>query len=358
MFSCLLPSAFRRIGSAPVNTIASRSLHASPVSQLKQSLYRVRKVWTKEEDEKLLNLYAEMGPRWTAISRHFKNRLPAAVRVHVFRLLEAQDTDPKHDSYLGYTGPWTDEEIAALRSAMKGKDPNQVNWETIQAQLPRKRPPLLLKNTWKHSLDPKLRHGRWTPEESDALAKLVKVYGTNNWDAVADGIPTRSRRQCLERWRWQQDRNIEKGFFTQAEDRLLLAAVEKHGDTDWPLIASVMKTGRTPRQLASRYKYAFDPDTDRSEWTEEERLLVYNTYQQLQNMKEVQSQLGTKRCVKDMWNQYMRVCRNIKQGLPDPGNDQRHRRGKKPSVVKEMEYGKMEAMQPADTPQTQPNASS
>ncbi|ORZ03225.1 Homeodomain-like protein, partial [Syncephalastrum racemosum] len=238
---------------------------------------RVRKTWTKQEDEKLLKLYNEMGPRWTAISRQFKDRLPATIRVHVWRLLEAQNKQLEDGSYHGYTGPWTDEEIEALRSAMKGKDPNNVDWETIQAQLPRKRPPLYIKNTWKFSLDPKLRHGKWTAEETDALAKLVKVYGTENWDAVAEGIPTRTRRQCLERWRWQQDRSIEKGVFTQAEDELLLAAVKKHGDSDWPLIAAVMKTGRTPRQLASRYKYAFNPETDRSEWTPEERLRVYDT---------------------------------------------------------------------------------
>jgi hypothetical protein len=46
----------------------------------------------------------------------------------------------------------------------------------------------------------------WTPEEDEAIRKLVEKYGTKTWSVIAEqivkefGIDGRTGKQCRERW--------------------------------------------------------------------------------------------------------------------------------------------------------------
>lgn len=161
---------------------------------------RTRRLWTEEESELLLKLVEENGPRWTYISRFFNNR--SAVKcLNRWKLLTRKDLH----------GPWSKEELDKLREVTRGKQFQDLNWEEIQKQLPAPRPIPLIKQTWMHSINPQIKHGKWSPQEIKQFDDLIKVYGLNNWDAVAEGIGTRTRRQCIERWRWQHRQDIHKG---------------------------------------------------------------------------------------------------------------------------------------------------
>ena len=54
----------------------------------------------------------------------------------------------------------------------------------------------------------------WTPEEDAAIAQLVLTHGTRNWSVIAEGVPSRSGKQCRERWHNHLDPDVKKGPWT------------------------------------------------------------------------------------------------------------------------------------------------
>ncbi|KAJ2512362.1 hypothetical protein H4217_006926 [Coemansia sp. RSA 1939] len=50
--------------------------------------------------------------------------------------------------------------------------------------------------------DGKMRAGRWSAEEDDALKMAVVLYEEKNWDMVARFVGARNPYQCLSRWRY------------------------------------------------------------------------------------------------------------------------------------------------------------
>lgn len=161
---------------------------------------RTRRVWTEEESKRLLDLVEEHGPRWTFISRFFNNR-NAVKCLNRWKLLTQKEV----------YGPWSEEELDALRKITRGKKLQELDFEKIQKQLPKHRPIPLIRQTWMHTINPDIKHGRWSPEEIKRLDDLIKIYGVQNWDAVAEGMGTRTRRQCIERFRWQHQQDLQKG---------------------------------------------------------------------------------------------------------------------------------------------------
>ncbi|KAI9310478.1 hypothetical protein BX666DRAFT_1811824, partial [Dichotomocladium elegans] len=226
---------------------------------------RARRTWTEEETKRLLYLVEKEGPRWPYLAQFFDNR-STAVLSNRYRAL----TDKSSVS-----GPWTKEELTALRELTQGKDDfDAIDWEAVRAGLPHPRKLIQIQLTWKHSINPRIRHGRWTEEEIERLSELVKIYGIEDWDAIANGIGSRTRRQCLERWRWQQDNEIQKGRFTEAEDKAILEAVEQYGE-NFAQVKEAIGSKRTARHISQHYHYMLDKKVDRSPWSPEEENTMY-----------------------------------------------------------------------------------
>ena len=168
-----------------------------------KSVARTRRMWDKEESDHLVHMVQTMGPKWTQIARTLGR--PPSVVYNRYKLLT--DTAEFH-------GPWSREELDRLRELTKGQtDADRIDWAQVRLQMPRLRPIPIIRLTYKHSVDPKIRHGRWTDDEVARLQQLVKVYGTDNWEAVAAGMHTRTKRQTLERYRWQQAEGLKKGIY-------------------------------------------------------------------------------------------------------------------------------------------------
>lgn len=70
-------------------------------------------------------------------------------------------------------------------------------------------------------------------------------------------------------------------FFPE-EDELLKDLVQKHGSSNWHLIASLMP-GRNTRQVRERYLNYLKPDLKLDEWTEEEEKLLLEKYDEYGN---------------------------------------------------------------------------
>lgn len=259
---------------------------------------RSRCPWTEEEDEKLLKLVKEKGKSWTSLSKEFVNRPPAAILCR-YELLT--------DRFA--RGPWSENELEALRKLGDGRSFEEITeWNDIQAQLPRRRPVFLIKQTYKHSLDPRIKHGRWTEEESNMLKDLMLRYGDEGMNRVASFMGTRTPRQCLERWRWQMA-DMKKGRFSVEEDMLITEAVKKYGE-NFAVICKVTGIDRTPRHVSQHYHGFLAPGIDRSPWGREEEEQVYKVCtENNRDMLKTKGILKSNRSVRDMWNHFIKIER-------------------------------------------------
>ncbi|VAI30645.1 unnamed protein product [Triticum turgidum subsp. durum] len=60
--------------------------------------------------------------------------------------------------------------------------------------------------------------GPWSPEEDDALQRLVGRHGARNWSLISKSIPGRSGKSCRLRWCNQLSPQVEHRPFTPDED--------------------------------------------------------------------------------------------------------------------------------------------
>ena len=98
----------------------------------------------------------------------------------------------------------------------------------------------------------KKKHSRdqFTKEEDIKLANLVKEYGEDHWERIADKMPNRNIRQCKDRWMFYLSPNINKEDFSVEDDLKLIELYNQYG-SQWKLIAKYF-TGRTHISLRNR----------------------------------------------------------------------------------------------------------
>lgn len=258
------------------------------------SCLRPRCNWLKEEDEKLLQLVKVHGKRWTFMSRHFIDRSPSTL-MNRYQLLTNGLS----------RGPWSKDELEVLKKLGNGRSADDIHdWEAIQRQLPRPRPLFLIKQKYTYSLNPAVKLGAWSEEESNLLASLILKHGEKNMTFIATLMKTRTRRQCLERWRWQMA-NVKKGRFTPEEDASIVEAVKKYGE-NFAVVRVVIGSERTARHISQHYRNMLAPGIDRTRWTPEEQLKVYETcIKNNGDMLKTKIELDSKRGIRDLWNHYL-----------------------------------------------------
>ena len=101
-----------------------------------------------------------------------------------------------------------------------------------------------------HSDGPRIK-GPWTKEEDEMLRKLVEQHGPKKWSLIATFIPGRIGKQCRERWLNHLDTSVRKTPWTEAEDRILLAAQLSKGNR-WCEIAKMLD-GRPENAVKNRW---------------------------------------------------------------------------------------------------------
>lgn len=100
---------------------------------------------------------------------------------------------------------------------------------------------------------PNIHKGRWT-EHEDAVLRYAYMefagipdgeggFQPIPWNRIAERIPNRTGIQCQARWTEALDPSVRKGKWSEAEDALLRAGVDKFGRC-WIRIAETVP-GRT-----------------------------------------------------------------------------------------------------------------
>eukprot|EP00794_Sanderia_malayensis_P006770 gene6770-7532_t len=194
--------------------------------------------WTNEEDAELV-----------LIARKYNNR-------HWERIAEELGVDHANTDSMfsaisekleGWTTEEDDELARAINICPKG------DWQQV-ANLIEGRAAMQVMHRWNKTLKPGLRKGPWTEKENKLLVKYANIYGPGNWGEIAKHIPGRTDASARDRW----VNNYKPGLklrtpWTDAEDELLLKAIEKHGPGHWTRLSEDVP-GRTDNMCANRWK--------------------------------------------------------------------------------------------------------
>lgn len=155
---------------------------------------------------------------------------------------------------------WTREEDEKLRRLVahwgdqRGKN---SHWDQISAQF-ESRTNKDCRKRWFHSLDPTLKRGRWTEDEDRILLEAYSKMGSV-WNKIAQLIPGRTDDQCSKRYNDVLDPSVRDRLreWTKAEDATLMQLVELHG-TQWRTISQSME-GRTGLTCRNRWRKIVAP---------------------------------------------------------------------------------------------------
>ncbi len=147
---------------------------------------------------------------------------------------------------------WTDAENAQLSNYIKeyGED-----WKKIAENLPGTTP----RQCKKHGisvLNPTIKYRKWTEEENEQLKNLVDQYG-ENWVKIAKEMLDRTDNQCNQHYKRTLNPAIKHGKWTKEEDEQLKSLVDQHGEK-WAEIAKEM-LDRTDMQCRHHYKRTLNP---------------------------------------------------------------------------------------------------
>lgn len=93
--------------------------------------------------------------------------------------------------------------------------------------------------------------GTWTQQEDEQLTNAVAQLGTKKWTDIAKFVPTRTSKQCRERWNHRLDPSIKHDPFEPWEDQIILDRQKEIGNR-WAIIAQQLP-GRSPSAIKNRW---------------------------------------------------------------------------------------------------------
>lgn len=216
--------------------------------------------WERSEDEKLKETAEEMNFQdWESIALSLgTNRTAYQCLVHYRnRLCDKQEYS---------VGRWTKEEDEKLLNVINSsKIGEYIPWSKVSSYMGDRNHNQIY-NRYVNSLDPKLVKGRFTAEEDLLIVSGIEVFGAT-YKEMASLMSNRSLNQIRERYeRHLLQKTAKIGSFSLEEDERLLKLVDKHGEKNFSLVADEMKT-RSRTQVRQRYNCIKQMMRNTPDWT-------------------------------------------------------------------------------------------
>jgi len=157
----------------------------------------------------------------------------------------------------------TKQEVESSSAAIKELDSNVVEFDIGEKR----------KRREKKSISRGLRSApnKWCKAESQMLIRLVHENGDKSWKRIAEQLGGgKTGAQCAQHWKRVLSPQIRKGSWDDQEEELLLALVERYGQS-WKNITGEIKT-RTDIQC--RYQFQKSCLSRQCEWQPQEDALL------------------------------------------------------------------------------------
>ncbi len=208
--------------------------------------------WTEEEDEQLQNFVTQHGEKWAEIATKMSGRTDLQCSQRYKLTLNPAKQ-----------GKWTEEEDEQLQNLV---DQHGEKWAEIAKEMSSR----THKQCWQRytkTLNPAIKQGKWTEEEDEQLQNLVDQYG-ENWAKIAKEMSSRTDHQCSQRYKQTLNPAIKHGKWTKEENEQLQNLVDQYGE-NWAKITKEMSS-RTDHQCSQHYRRTLNPAIKKRKWTEEE----------------------------------------------------------------------------------------
>lgn len=233
-------------------------------------------IWTPEDQEKLESAVKKVGKKWVLVAALVPGRTNEQCRkrwIAAPSREQAKMSIPRARADCAPRNEWTPEEDIVLKSAVKKRG---TKWVEVAALVPDRNHHQCRKRWYGHGhlgLDASAKScGLWTAAEDARLTAAVKKHGEKKWSVVAPLVRGRTNEQCRRRWLDVMDLNTLRvtGKWTATEDAKLTTVVKTHGDTNWVKVAALVP-GRSYLQCRQRWiRYLTKSDLTMGQFTAEE----------------------------------------------------------------------------------------
>ena len=179
---------------------------------------------------------------WNEISNQVNNKSAIDCKIRWYHLFHYIRFNVDHPNV--NTSNWTLEETENLQNYV---NENPYNWLQIAGKCGNGRIPANCFRMYKHLQTYKIP---FTPEQDSMLIESYEKYG-DNWKIIESMVIGKTAEQCAHRYKKCLVPGIKKGKWSKSEDRILFAAVNKHGKK-WNKVSEEVPN-RTGPQCRERY---------------------------------------------------------------------------------------------------------